>query len=83
MTAHTVTLATFPHGAGCTCGPCQTMPDAVYWTVNVGGMPVIRETVSQADATAAFERTVRDMSTGGRTVRRMFWDGYNAQETAL
>jgi hypothetical protein len=69
----TVTLATFP------------LPDRAepYWQVNVGGMPVIRETTSQADAAAAFERTVRDMSAHGRQVVRMFWDGFNAQETAL
>lgn len=69
----TVTLSTFP------------LPDRddTYWQVMVGGMPVIRETTSQADATAAFERTCADMATHGRTVRRTFWDGYNAQETTL
>lgn len=83
MSVRTVTLSTFPHGAGCTCGPCQTEPGAVYWTVNVGGMPVIRETRSQDAATAAFERTIAELSAHGRTVRRMFWDGYNRQETPL
>ena len=68
-----VTLSTFP------------LPDRddTYWQVLVGGSPVIRETTSQADATAAFERVCAEMSTHGRTVRRMFWDGYNKQETAL
>lgn len=69
----TVTLATFP------------LPDRdeTYWTVNVGGMPAIRETTSQEAATAAFERIAAELSTHGRKVKRMFWDGYNAQETAL
>lgn len=70
---HTVTLATFP------------LPDRdeTYWQVNVGGMPAIRETTSQEDATRAFERICGELSTHGRTVRRMFWDGYSAQETTL
>jgi hypothetical protein len=69
----TVTLSTFP------------LPDRTetYWQVNVGGMPAIRETTSQADATRAFERIAREQSTHGRKVRRVFWDGYNAQETVL
>lgn len=83
MSVRTVTLSTFPHGAGCTCGPCQTEPDAVYWTVNVDGMPVIRETRSQDRAAAWFETVCADMAQSGRTVRRTFWDGYNQQETPL
>lgn len=69
----TVTLATFP------------LPDRTetYWTVNVGGMPAIRETTSQTDATAAFHRIAAELSTHGRKVSRRFWDGYNAQETIL
>ena len=69
----TVTLATFP------------LPDrdGPYWQVHIGGMPAIRETTSQDDATRAFERIAAEQSTHGRKVRRMFWDGYNAQETAL
>jgi len=69
----TVTLATFP------------LPDRddTYWQVHVGGMPAIRETTSQEAAKASFERICAEQSTHGRKVRRMFWDGYNAQETAL
>ena len=71
--AVTVTLATFP------------LPDRdeTYWQVNVGGMPVIRETTDQQRATAAFERVCAEQSTHGRRVERRFWDGFNAQETAL
>lgn len=69
----TVTLATYP------------LPDrpGSYWDVQIGGMPVIAATVSQADATAVFARVCADASHHRTAVRRVFWDGYNAQETAL
>lgn len=69
----TVTLATYP------------LPDrdGTYWDVQIGGMPVISATESQADATAVFERVCDDASAHGSKIRRLFWDGYNAQETAL
>lgn len=73
-TPSTVTLATFP------------LPDSdeTYWQVSVQGTgPVTRETTSQVDATASFKRVCRELSTHGRTVTRMFWDGFNAQGTAL
>lgn len=68
-----VTLSTFP------------LPDRdeTYWAVLVNGSPTIRETTSQTDATRAFERVTAELSTHGRTVTRAFWDGFNAQETAL
>lgn len=75
MTDHkrTVTLSTFP----------GVNDERCYWQVFVGGMPVTRETESQAQATAAFKQTCADMTTHGRTVRRTFWNGYDAVETAL
>lgn len=71
--ASTVTLATFP------------LPDRgeTYWQVHVNGMPMIRETTDQAQATAAFERVCAELSTHGRRVARRFWDGFNVQETSL
>jgi hypothetical protein len=71
--ARTVTLATFP------------LPDRdePYWQVNVAGMPAIRETTSQTDATRAFERICAEQSTHGCKVERRFWDGYNGVETTL
>lgn len=71
---NTVTLATFPLPSS----------DETYWQVSVQGSgPVIRETTDQVAATASFNRVCRELSTHGRTVTRMFWDGFNAQETAL
>lgn len=70
----TVTLATFP------------LPDRgeCYWQVTLKGSgPVIRETTSQADATAAFHRVCKDLSAHGWTVTRMFWNGYLGEEYAL
>lgn len=69
----TVTLSTYP------------LPDRTetYWQVMVDELPVTRETVSQSDAAASFERICAELSTRGRTVRRIFWDGYNLQETTL
>lgn len=70
----TVTLSTFP------------IPDKEesYWQVSVQGSgPVIRETTSQADATAAFNRVCRELSTHGCTVTRTFWNGYLGEETTL
>ena len=74
MPAKTVTLATFP------------LPnrDECYWQVSISGAgPATRETTSQTDATASFERVCAELSTHGRTVARKFWDGFNAQETTL
>ena len=70
----TITLATFP------------LPDRTetYWQVNVSGFgPVSRETTSQDDARATFDRVCAEQSQHGRKIERRFWDGYNGQETVL
>ena len=73
MPARKLTLATFP------------LPEReeTYWQVSIDGMPAIRETTSQEDATAAFARIGTELTTHGRTITRTFWDSFNAQETIL
>jgi hypothetical protein len=68
-----VTLATYP------------LPDrdGCYWDVQLGGMPLIAATESQADAVAVFERVCGDATAHGAKIARVFWDGYSATETVL
>lgn len=70
---HTVTLSTFPH----------VNTGETTWQVFVGGMPVTRETDSQAQATEWFERHCKDLSTHGRKAERKFWDGFSGVGTPL